>query len=266
MCFHPLHPHTPPKNSYGLATFEKWSQYTNQSAMGLGVGFGVIVAVVSFLGCFGAIKQNRACLGIYLFFEFVCFVVMCLAAGLVFGYGGQIKRGDTVTGRMISNMALQSYKECCRQLQQLKEDFKYGDSTAAAEPYSAPIPVCSYNGTMPTTYGADSYLNCQFPRCADDASPTDDCAPVVSPNTPLVGQQEICTSINWIFSHQNLDEGAKCATSDEWAGTLVQFLADKMNVIGIGLAVIAGMLGLLFVASVGLCCTHKDKFDVDATA
>jgi hypothetical protein len=251
-------------SSYGLATFEQWKDYMSGStSLIVGVVFGIFVFLISLMGCVGAVKQNKGCLGIYLFFEFIICVVMIIASALVFTYGGGVKRGDTVVGRTVNNIVFESYKGCCGFLTGVSQ-LNYNDG-AGNVTTTAAIPACPANPPT-STAASDSFLTCQYPYCDDVTKPDDWCS-TVRPGDNVFVTREYCNAITLTMFDTYLIETDKCEQGiDQWGGEFVKFLADNMQMLGIGLAVCAGILTLLFVASIGLCCTHKDQFEADAVA
>ena len=85
----------------------------DSDAMVVGIVFGVFVFLISFLGCCGALKQNRVFLGIYIVFEFIIFIAILTAGIVALVYGGDMDDSKMTIGRMTSNFVVQTYYSCC---------------------------------------------------------------------------------------------------------------------------------------------------------
>lgn len=262
-------------SSYGLATLEQWKGLgLEQGAFIVGVIFGLAVFFISFMGCIGAIKQNKACLGIYMLFELIITVVLIAIAVGTLVYGGSISRANTIIGRTTSNMVLDVYHTCCTRPVIGLTELKYwneGTKNQTAYPCAGggcKPPICS------VAYCSAKKLKvnqCQFEYCSDDKGNEDCCSSKATDKllSAMDGSSSpLCVTISAaLFQSSTSVEKEACTNgADDYAAKLSKFLIDNIQMFGIAIAVIASILLLLFVSSVALCCTHKDKFDVDATA
>lgn len=263
-------------SSYGLATLEQWKGLgLEQGAFIVGVIFGLAVFFISFMGCIGAIKQNKACLGIYMLFELIITVVLIAIAVGALVYGGSINRANTLIGRTTSNMVLDVYHTCCTRPVIGLTKLKYGSETNekeyecdSSDPRGCKPPMCTVGYCSAQKLQVNQ---CQFEYCADDKGNEDCCSSQATDKllTAMDGSASpLCVTISAaLFQSSTSVEKEACTNgADDYAAKLMKFLIDNIQMFGIAIAVIASILLLLFVSSVALCCTHKDKFDPDATA
>ena len=104
-------------------------------------------------------------------------------------------------------------------------------------------------------------LQCIYPKCNDESNRI---LNFCSLYQPVRIDVTLCSSISLaVFKSSQVDEINRCSTIDNWGGSVMAFIRDNFNTAGIGLAVIAGICLLLFVASCGLCCTHTDHLAPD---
>jgi hypothetical protein len=262
-------------SSYGLATLEQWKEFIDQGGLVVGVIFGLVIFLISLMGCVGAIKQNKACLGIYMLFELIVTIVMIAAAAGALIYGGSVTRADTVVGRTVSNSVVQMYYECCTRPAINMDSLTYHSESGNTKDVKtgcitdkslcAP-PTCkaSYCAQDKSKY---QVTRCMFPYCSD-ATGNNDCCSQVDPAELIAkasSSSPLCVSINQlIFKGSTSEEQKACADVDIYGGRVMAFIRDNMQMFGIGCAVIASILLLLFVSSVALCCIHKDNFDATA--
>jgi hypothetical protein len=234
--------------SYGLATLSEWEDFVDKTGLIIALVMGVFTFLLSFLGCFGALKGKKWMLGLYMLVEFIICAIMGAGAGVVLVYGGQLLSVDFNSGRSMSNVVLRSWEQCC----QTQVD-------------NLPTPsLCSYTDKR-------ELWKCYFPKCDTNTEKHEKfCAYVEAPPTI---SKSVCLTIDaWIFDKDKNGNVAgtdnawesKClvdGSNAQWTGTVAKWMQSNIHTFGLGLTVMAVMLILLFTASAALCCTHQDKFD-----
>jgi hypothetical protein len=269
--------------SYGLATFASWEDHISRTGLIIGVCFGVFTTLISFLGCFGAIKKNKVMLGIYMFFELIITVIMIIAAIVTLVWGGQIQRADTETGRDVSNVVTYAFMSCCFNRLGADAVLDYGpyNTTESRTPKMCASPeyiAAHHNVTHAqdeqSLNEAKLLAGCYFPKCTSATSQTPNyCSrvgQVTIANSPTADEYgvplEMCSGITTlVFDGSGAQEASSCRGGlPVWGGKVNQVLADNIYLIGVALAIVSTLLLLLFISSVALCMTHREKFDATA--
>lgn len=262
-------------SSYGLATMSQWGDFVSKEGLIMVLVLGLFTFLVSFCGCFGAVKGNKVALGIYMFVEFLVTALMSAGAAMVLAYGGQLLSKENNAGRSMSNVVLGAWETCCA------DNLAYRNIPMPA----GGIAECKKQDLLHKR----KLWQCYYPFCdSTNQNVKQYCAFVPKPKSIA---REMCIAIDkWVFNSNEPHGNSKCWTNNakpakivngtavtqgywpngaqnEWTGRVAKWLADNMHTFGIGLAVMSAMLLVVFVASAALCCTHSEKFDnVDATA
>lgn len=111
-------------SSYALVEFNDLSEYFSKLGLGITIGAGCVVALVSLAGCYGALKQNKCLLAVYTAAMVLTFLVF-LSAGIgVAVYKGAFNDISSSTKvadlqsdfqQRINAYELKTYNVCCGQ-------------------------------------------------------------------------------------------------------------------------------------------------------
>lgn len=251
--------------SYGLATFEQWSQFISEEGLIVVVVFGVAVFFVSIAGCCGAIKQNKWLLAIY-------GIVMFLVAFLLLGGGiAVLMYGDNIcstcenklAAREISNIILKTYKSCC------------GANKGKAPNADT---VCEVNPAADGEAAIDQLYKCAYPKFNDqhnDINPG--CVKVFYDLDKIEIPTTLCKSIEVLVFNKDPADLTEWSSDNEictqtttrfmgspealYNSKVAKFLEDNMKTIGTGLVALASFLVALMIMACGVCCHKRDDFD-----
>jgi len=110
-------------SAYGLHEFEALEDMFSKQGLVMAIAGGAIMFLISFLGCYGAMKQNKCMLSIYLLFVGSIFIVYICSAlfikvyindakGVVDGEGLSTDLKDTLIDEYRA-FQLKTYNTCC---------------------------------------------------------------------------------------------------------------------------------------------------------